>query len=308
MDWSFDESQSAVRELAGQILGDGKGWAELCAAGLVGLPWSGDAGFLEAALVAEQVGRHTAEVPFIWSVAAGMAIAEFGSEAQRGAWLDRIADGSATVTCALASPTGSCVPWGVEADAIVAATREGGLVLTTARSSTPLLTTSGLPEADVELDDGEPLAGGSADWLRERATALLCMTMAGVCQRAVELTAEYTTTRQQFDKPIASFQAVGQRAADAYVDTQAVTLTALQAAWRLSEDQPAEREVAIAKFWSSDGGQRVVHAAQHLHGGMGVDRSYPLHRYFLWAKHLELTLGGATEQLRRRGAALASGV
>jgi alkylation response protein AidB-like acyl-CoA dehydrogenase len=119
------------------------------------------------------------------------------------------------------------------------------------------------------------------------------------------MTAEYTKTREQFGRPIATFQAVGQRAADAYIDTEAVRLTALQAAWRISAGLPAEAEVAIAKFWAADGGQRVVHAAQHLHGGMGVDRDYPVHRYFLWAKHLELTLGGATHQLLRLGDILA---
>ena len=108
------------------------------------------------------------------------------------------------------------------------------------------------------------------------------------------MTAEYTKTREQFDRPIATFQAVGQRAADAYIDTEGVRLTAWQAIWRLSEDLPATTEVAVAKFWAAEGGQRVVHAAQHLHGGMGVDRDYPLHRYFLWAKWLELSLGGAT--------------
>jgi alkylation response protein AidB-like acyl-CoA dehydrogenase len=63
--------------------------------------------------------------------------------------------------------------------------------------------------------------------------------------------------------------------------------------------------VAVAKFWAADGGQRVVHAAQHLHGGIGVDRAYPLHRYFLWAKHLELTLGGATAELLNLGSLFA---
>ena len=87
---------------------------------------------------------------------------------------------------------------------------------------------------------------------------------------------------------------MGQRAADAYIDTEAVRLTAWQAAWRLSEGRPATEEVAVAKFWAAEGGQRVAHAAQHLHGGIGVDLDYPLHRYFLWAKQLELTLGGAT--------------
>jgi alkylation response protein AidB-like acyl-CoA dehydrogenase len=154
---------------------------------------------------------------------------------------------------------------------------------------------------------GDPESGGPVlHWLLERATVACCAVVAGVCEEALRLTAEYTKTREQFGRPIASFQAVGQRAADAYIDTEAVRITALQAAWRLASGLPAAEEVAVAKFWAADAGQRVVHAAQHLHGGMGVDRDYPLHRYFLWAKQLELTLGGATEQLRHLGALLAS--
>ncbi|HMC41756.1 MAG TPA: acyl-CoA dehydrogenase family protein [Acidimicrobiales bacterium] len=177
-------------------------------------------------------------------------------------------------------------------------------------------TTSGVPEARIELTAapvgdqdvlGGPTAGRAVvDWIVERATAATCAVMAGVCQEALRLTAEYTKTREQFDRPIATFQAVSHRAADAYVDTEAIRLTALQAAWRLSAGLPAAEAVAVAKFWAAEGGQRVVHAAQHLHGGIGVDRDYPLHRYFLWAKHLELTLGGATSQLLRLGAMLAA--
>ena len=99
---------------------------------------------------------------------------------------------------------------------------------------------------------------------------------------------------------------MGQRAADAYVDAEAIRLTAWQAAWRLAEGMPADKEIAVAKFWAADGGQRVVHAAVHLHGGVGVDREYPLHRFFLNTKHIELTLGGATDQLLRLGATLAA--
>jgi alkylation response protein AidB-like acyl-CoA dehydrogenase len=177
-------------------------------------------------------------------------------------------------------------------------------------------TTSYQPEQRLELagavvpaEDvlGDPEDGGPVlDWLLERATAAYCAVMAGVCEEALRLTAEYTKTREQFGRVIASFQAVGQRAADAYIDTEAIRLTAIQATWRLASGLPAAEEVAVAKFWAADGGQRVVHAAQHLHGGMGVDRDYPLHRYFLWAKQLELTLGGATTQLRHLGALLAS--
>jgi 3-oxocholest-4-en-26-oyl-CoA dehydrogenase beta subunit len=177
-------------------------------------------------------------------------------------------------------------------------------------------TTSGIPQARLELDGvhvdvsdvlGDAKSGAAiVDWVVERANAAMCSIATGVCEQALHMTAEYTKTREQFDRPIATFQAVGQRAADAYIDTEAVRLTALQAAWRLEAGLPAAAEVAVAKFWAADGGQRVVHAAQHLHGGIGVDRDYPLHRYFLWAKELELTLGGATPQLLKLGGILAA--
>ena len=125
-------------------------------------------------------------------------------------------------------------------------------------------------------------------------------------RRALELTAQYTKDRKQFDVPIASFQSVAHRAADSFIDTEAVRLTAQQALWRLSVDMPASAEVATAKYWTAFGGQRVVHTAQHLHGGVGVDRDYPLHRYFLSAKEIELQLGGTTRQLLALGQLLAA--
>ena len=139
----------------------------------------------------------------------------------------------------------------------------------------------------------------------ERAAAAWCVQLAAACKAAVRLTAKYTSERRQFDKPIATFQAVGQRAADAYIDAEAVHLTAWQAAWRLSEDLPAAEEVAIASYWADEGAQRVVHAAAHLHGGVGVDRDYPLHRYFLMVKHISQVLGAASPNLLRLGQLMA---
>jgi acyl-CoA dehydrogenase len=174
-------------------------------------------------------------------------------------------------------------------------------------------TTTGIPEARVTLADAAALdvlgagAGdGTAvvDWITLRATAGLAAMSAGVCDAALHITAEYTKTREQFGRKIATFQAVSQRVGDIYIDTEAIRLTALQAAWRIGQGLSAEREVAIAKYWAAEGGWRVVFAAQHLHGGMGVDRDYPIHRYFLAAKSIELTLGGATEQLLTLGAQL----
>ena len=143
-------------------------------------------------------------------------------------------------------------------------------------------------------------------WIIERATVALCAQAAGVVGRALELTAAYTKEREQFGRPIATFQAVGQRAADAYIDVEATRLVLWQAAWKLSEGLPASTEVEVAKFWAAEAAHRVAHTAVHLHGGTGVDIDHPIHRYFIAAKELEFTLGGATDQLLRIGANLAA--
>ena len=172
----------------------------------------------------------------------------------------------------------------------------------------PVEVTTGRPEARFEFSNvgvgaDALLGGGAADgtevvrFIERHANVGLCMMMSGAARAAIELAADYTKQRYQFDRPIATFQAVSQRAGDSYIDAEAIWLTAYQAAWRLSAGLPADREIAIAKYWASEGGFRVVHAAVHVHGGVGVDRDYPLHRHFLAARHMELTLGHAEEQL-----------
>ena len=177
---------------------------------------------------------------------------------------------------------------------------------------------------DVVLDDDRVLAGngprnrqgaGVTDWLVARATVGLCALQSGVIERALELTAEYAKSRVAFGRPIGSFQAVTQRLADAFVDVEAVRLTMWQAAWLLSSCESGDPgasgasgvdvAVATAKFWAAEAGHRVAHTAVHVHGGLGIDVTYPVHRYFVAAKQHEFALGGATAQLRRIGDALA---
>jgi 3-oxocholest-4-en-26-oyl-CoA dehydrogenase beta subunit len=175
--------------------------------------------------------------------------------------------------------------------------------------------TGGAAAGRLELDavelDGDRLLrivrdGEVGNWLTAHATVGLCAQQLGVLERALELTAEYARGRVQFGRPIGAFQAVAQRLADAYVDVEAVRLTMWQAAWRLAARRPCETEIATAKFWAADAGHRVAHTAVHVHGGVGIDLSYPLQRYFAAAKAGEFALGGATTQLRRIGALLAS--
>jgi alkylation response protein AidB-like acyl-CoA dehydrogenase len=369
MDFAFNEEQQDLQGLVEKVLGgeltldrlkeveagddnfDRELWKKLADAGVLGIAvpeaqGGGGYGFLEAALVLEQIGRTVAPVPYYATVVLGaLPIARFGTDAQQDALLPGVVAGDTILSAALAEagadplkPTTTakrdgdgwlldgmkdCVPAGPLAHRLLvpASTDDGGVIIAIVDPGAKGVTrerqetTSHHPEARLTLD-GVKVGGadvlGSAEqgretltWLVERATAGLCAVAVGVCEEAVRMTAEYTKTREQFERPIATFQAVGQRAADAYIDAEGIRLTAWQAIWRLSEELPASAEVAVAKFWASEGGQRVVHAAQHLHGGMGVDRDYPLHRYFLWAKVIELTLGGSTPQLLKLGKILA---
>jgi alkylation response protein AidB-like acyl-CoA dehydrogenase len=148
--------------------------------------------------------------------------------------------------------------------------------------------------------------GDIGEWLRLRGTAGLCAQQLGIVERALEMTAAYARERKQFDHVIGGFQAVRQRLADAYLDVEAVRLTMLQAAWRLSEGLPAAEAVATAKFWAAEAGHRIAHTAVHIHGGVGIDVDHPTHRYFTAAKRLEFTLGPATAQLLTLGNLLAA--
>jgi len=286
-------------------------------------------GALEAAVVLEEVGRATAPVPALAVLVAGAGISRYGSAEQHTAWLDGVAAGDSIITFAVQeangfvhAPTATvsdgkltgekvCVPAGTIAARYVVSATDGVYVVEAGADGVTVQregTTSGVAEALVtfaaaaatKLTDLDGLA-----WLLDVATTGECLLMAGVTQRALALTAEYTKQRIQFDRQIASFQAVSQRAGDSYINTEGVRLTAWQAAWRLHEGKPAAEQVATAKYWASEHGSQVLYAAQHLHGGAGVDRDYPLHRCFLWGKQIELSLGSTMPSLVRLGKLIA---
>jgi 3-oxocholest-4-en-26-oyl-CoA dehydrogenase beta subunit len=155
------------------------------------------------------------------------------------------------------------------------------------------------------LLSGEPADCGNLTWLMQRAQLGLCAITLGLADRALKMTARYVSERQQFDRPLATFQAVSQRTGDAYVDVESMRMTTWRAAWLLENQDRADKEVAVAKGTSCISGHRVLNAAQHLHGGMGFDRDYPLYRYFLTTKQLEFTLGSSPEHLHHLGELLA---
>lgn len=125
-----------------------------------------------------------------------------------------------------------------------------------------------------------------AAWLAAHTAVGTCAAQLGVVEQALEMTAGHARSRVQFGRPIGSFQAVSQRLADAYIDVEALRLALWQAAC-----SPGRAEVATAGFWAAEAGHRVLHTAVHVHGGVGLDLDYPLHRYFLAAKRHEFQLG-----------------
>jgi len=323
---------------------DASTWTDLAKAGLVGIAapdhvGGGGLGLVAAGEVAHAVGRHTAAVPYVQAVASAMTLAEAGQSDD----LAELIDGARVVVPALdlgpdpattRHPTLTAMAidggWrvsgevqavafgGVAHQFVVPASLDGGeRVLLSVPLDAPGLrrtataTTALLPAANIRFDAVEVDAkrrlgdGGAVDVLVDRLRVLTCRAMAGVCQGTLTLAAAYTSEREQFGSKIGTFQAVAHRLADAYIDGQAIDLTSRQAAWRVEEGLDSTRELSGACFWAAEGGQRIVHATQHVHGGIGVDTDYPQHRYFRWAKDLELQLGGANRSLVELGADLA---
>ncbi|GHF05844.1 acyl-CoA dehydrogenase [Amycolatopsis deserti] len=313
---------------------DRAAWAELARAGVIdaALPAAvggGGLGLLGQCAVLTEIGRAVAEVPYLPTVVAASAIAEAGDGRLIEQWVVPAVRGRAVLALALpdagapcgftAEPDGSgwrvsgvqtAVPFAAFADALVvpARTPDGTAVFVVApegvqpqsvvdHADAGLVELAGVPATRLAISDA---------WLRERATVGLCAQQLGVLESALHRTAEYARSREQFGHAIGAFQAVRQRLADAYIDVEAVRLTLWQAAWRLSEGLPAAEEVATAKYWAAEAGHRVAHTAVHVHGGVGIDTEGQLHRYFVAAKRLEFTLGGATAQLRVLGDLLAA--
>ena len=164
--------------------------------------------------------------------------------------------------------------------------------------------------SNVELPADAALgAPGQGDeilqWLLQRANVGHCALQVGVTEEAMRRTAEYVSERKQFGIPLGTFQALAMRMADSYIDVEGIRSTYWLAMWRLSEGVDARAEVRIAKWWACDAAHRVVSTAQHLHGGMGADVEYPIHRFFLMAKLISFSLGNATQQLEQLGQLLA---
>ncbi len=248
------------------------------------------------------------------------AIAELGMNAAVATTVEAHAEGETWIL----NGQKAVVPDGAAADYILvpvqAAGGASGVFIVDTRAEGVSLTPvtigiSGERAAHLRLENvtlsGDTLLGamGQGDeiieWLEQRANLGHCALQVGVTEEAMKRTAAFVSERQQFGVPLGSFQALAMRMADSYIDVEAIRSTYWLALWRLSEGLDARAEVRAAKWWACDGAHRVVATAQHLHGGMGADIEYPIHRFFLLAKQISFSLGNAANQLEKLGRLLA---
>lgn len=301
-------------------------------------------GLIELCRVLVEVGRTVAPVPLVAHGPAARLLAESGPTALQERWLPGAAAGALVLTAAVAEErafapsrpttvatpdgegyriTGSkaIVPAGPYADAfLVPAETPSGTGVFLVEPGDPGLTVVAQTFSDrdgvarLDLDGvavGPDRAVGAADGSTDRRLRHLLLLAAsaeqlGITEGSLRLTSSYAKTREQFGRPIGTFQAVSQRLADGYIDVLGQRLTLWQAAWRLEEGLPADSEVAIAKLWAADAGHRLAHTTVHVHGGVGIDLDGEAHRYFTSAKRFEFLHGGATEQALAVGRALAA--
>ncbi|GAB5451907.1 MAG: acyl-CoA dehydrogenase family protein [Halioglobus sp.] len=370
MEFSFNDDQNAIRDLAAQIFSDRATdefmldfsrsdetydavlWQTLAEQGLLGVAVPESAGgtglgLIELGLVLEEQGKRVAPVPLFASlVLGGLPLTEFGSADQQQRYLAALATGEAKFSAALAEVgmnaavatavhakqsgddwvlkgSKAVVPDGAVADYILvpAQTSAGETWFIVAAQSpgvsvTPVeFSLAGERAAHLALD-GVTVAAGEvlgavgqgaeiSEWLLQRANVGQCALQVGVTEAAMRRTAEYISERKQFGIPLGSFQALAMRMADSYIDVEAIRSTYWLALWRLSENLDARAETRAAKWWACDAAHRIVSTAQHLHGGMGADIEYPIHRFFLLAKHISYSLGNASQQLEQLGRLLA---
>jgi 3-oxo-4-pregnene-20-carboxyl-CoA dehydrogenase beta subunit len=308
-------------------------WKSLAQAGMLALTvpsrLGGEGlGVLEASLLLREIGRYVAPVPAAATFAAVLFASRHAHPQQQDRWLDGVGSGDALLTCA---PTGGSSPrarrtddgWRLDgrvagvayaqaADRILVTPLVDGdgrplvAALSPAASGVtlhPAYTSAHRQEATVDLDavvvaDADVVAGQEpACDLNRLFLATSCAVADGVLAGALDLTTEHVRTREQFGRPLATFQGVAAQAADVYVAARTLHLATRRACWRLHHRLDAEQELAVAAYWASTHAPVALQTCHHLHGGTGVDATYPLHQHYGWTKDTSRLLGGSAGTL-----------
>ena len=333
MDFDLSADQVALRDAAAALLDDrcdiaavrracdGGGFDAGLWAAMVDQGWTGIAvpeplggvglGMVEAAVLLEQTGAHLAPVPLLQQLAALAVLAG-------GPWGQRLLSGEA-IACVARTPldrsgdgsvSGRTEPviYGARADVLVAPAGDELVAVdlgSVPRSAEPAMDrTRELAWIDLDAAPAETVGGGQEVAAHlDRAAVFHSAEMLGGAEAVMNLAVEYAKVREQFGRPIGSFQAVKHRCADMLVDVEGMRSAVYHAAWAIgagTDDAPA---AATAKIWCSDAGVRVAESALQVHGGIGFTWEADVHLYLKRAQ-LDQTAFGDARHHRTRLAAM----
>jgi alkylation response protein AidB-like acyl-CoA dehydrogenase len=334
MDFDLSAEQQAVADVVTSVMERDLTWAALADGGVTALAvperLGGDGvGLAEVGTVLTEVGRHGAITAALATLGFGLVpLLDLASEEQQDRFLAGVATGG-VLSAALNEP-GRALPDRPAtnfADGRLSGTKVGvgyaesaDWLLVTADSAVVVVspkadgvrlvrtrTSNGSEEYTVTFDDvavadSDVLAGASAARVNQLALAMIGAYADGLVAGALRLTADYVANRKQFGKPLSTFQTVAAQLAEVYIASRTINLAAKAVIWELSEGRDADSDLAVLGYWLASQAPPVMQICHHLHGGMGMDITYPMHRYYSTIKDLTRLLGGPAHRLELVGA------
>jgi alkylation response protein AidB-like acyl-CoA dehydrogenase len=331
VDFSRDDGQQAVADVVTSVLDRDNSWDALVTGGVTALAvperLGGDGvGLSELSTALTEIGRHGTTGPALGVLGATAVLLDVASEAQQDRFLAGVAKGS-VVTLALNEPGAALpdkpaatlaggklngtkigVPYAAQADWLVV-TADTGVVVVSAKAdgvaATKTPTSNHSDEYAVTFTDvavAEDLTDAQAKRVNQLALATLGAFAAGLVAGALRLTADYVANREQFGKPLSTFQTVAAQLAEVYIASRTLTLAATSVVWRLSEGRDAEEDLDVLGYWLASQAPPVMQLCHHMHGGMGMDIAYPMDRYYSTIKDLTRLVGGPSHRLDLVGA------
>jgi alkylation response protein AidB-like acyl-CoA dehydrogenase len=334
VDFTPNPEQQAVADVVTSVLERENSWGALVSGGVAALAvperLGGDGlGLLEVATALTAIGRHGTVSPALATLGLGlMPLLDLATEAQQDRYLAGVGTGSVlsgafnepgsplperpavTYSDGKLSGTKVGVPYAESAQWLVVTADSGVVVVAptaagVAVTKTP--TANGSDEyvvtfADVEIPAGDVLQGATALRVNQLVLAVTGAYAAGLVAGALRLTADYVATREQFGRPLSTFQTVAAQLSEVYIASRTIDLVSTSATWRLSEGLDADDDLAILGYWVTSQAPPAMRTCHHLHGGMGMDITYPMDRYYSSIKDLARLLGGPLHRLDLVGA------
>ena len=338
MDFTPGPEQQAVADVVTSVLERENSWEALVSGGgpALGVPdrLGGDGvGLLEVATALAEIGRHGTISPALATLGFGLVpLLDLASAMQQDRFLVDVAKG-AILTAALNEPGASlpdrpattvaagrlngtkvAVPYAAQSKWMVVTVDNGVVVVSPDADGVrhaPSPTSAGADECsvtftDVVIDSADILEGASAARVNQLALACTGAFASGLVAGALRLTADYVAHREQFGRPLSTFQTVAAQLAEVYIASRTVDLAAVSAVWRLSEGREAGQDLDVLGYWLASQAAPAMQICHHLHGGMGMDVTYPMHRYYSSIKDLTRFLGGPSHRLELMGAQCSS--